>query len=107
MERVSLFRFELVVPREQVAQVQRQWRQLADALRSVLPEAMTVMVSTDAGLSVWSADEEVLDVSRVPWPTAQALIDLLGVGYWLLPGPGVRGSEVRPAWEPKSLPEQG
>lgn len=94
----SPFVFEIVVPREDVERVRSALRQLAAQARESLPDAAVVVVSAGLGVSVWTAQGEALDLTPLPWDAVDALTALLGTGCWLLPGAGVRGSEVKAAW---------
>lgn len=100
MVRAALpFVFEIVVPREDIKRTQTELQQLAAQVRLGLPDAAMVVISTAMGVSVLTAQNEALDLSALPWEVVDALTTLLGTGCWILPGPGIRGSEVKAAWQ--------
>lgn len=92
------FVFKIVVPYEDVEQVQADLRHLAERVRTSLPDAAVVVVSARLGVSVFTAQGDALDLTTLPWDAVDALTALLGTGCWTLPGPGIRGSEVKAAW---------
>ena len=91
--------FEVIVPASDIPRVQREFARLADLVRAALPDAAVVTVTASMGVTVSDPGGAPLDLSALPWSVADAVVDFLGPGCWLLPGPGVRGSAVWAAWK--------
>lgn len=102
--RREIFPFEFTVPslpgkREQTREA---FGDLAERLLTALPGARLIVVSAQLGLSVLAESGDSLDLERVSWSLIDEAVTLLGTGAYLLPRPGMRGSEVEKPWTGKA-----
>lgn len=100
----SPFVFTISAPPGEARGVRSAWFALSTRILEMLPDAAVLIVSTRLGVSILDRDGAPLDLSTLPWPCIEEAVSLLGTGAFVLPGEGVRGSDVQEPWvsDPKA-----
>lgn len=96
--------FSIIVPASQVEVTRQALQDLTGTILNCCPEAATVLVSAQLGLTLLDDQGEVLDLSNFPTDLAEQITLFFGYGYYVLPRRGRGGCEVRSAYASKRSP---
>ena len=96
--------FCITVPAARVDETRQALQDLTGTILNCCPEAATVLVSAQLGLTLLDEQGEVLDLSNFPTDLAEQTALFFGYGYYILPRRGRGGCEVRSAYASRRSP---
>lgn len=96
--------FSIIVPAAQVEATRQALQDLTGTILNCRPEAATVLISAQLGLTLLDDQGEVLDLSTFPTDLAEQTALFFGYGYYVLPRRGRGGCEVRSAYASRRSP---